>query len=244
MTTMTLRRTGSEQPCRVLSETFCGAFVIVFMRSCCSMRKDVPMGRLVEHILRLPSWIALLIVFAMPALEASTFLGFIFPGEIACLLGGVLAFESKVSLAAVIAVAIAGAVIGDSVGFALGRRYGDTLLNKVPDRILKPEHIDRTKELILRLGGRAVFVGRFTAALRALVPGFAGLSRMRYRTFLIWNLAGGALWATSVVVAGYLAGSAWRKVAADIRLVGWVMLGVVLAAFVMIWLARRRRRGR
>ena len=75
------------------------------------------MSGLVEHILRLPSWIALLVVFAMPALEASTFLGFIFPGEIACLLGGVLAFESKVSLALVIVVAVAGAVIGDSVGF-------------------------------------------------------------------------------------------------------------------------------
>src|SRR5450631_896689 len=106
-----------------------------------------PMSGLVEHILRLPTWIALLVVFAMPALEASTFLGFIFPGEIACLLGGVLAFESKVSLALVIIAAIAGAVIGDSIGFAIGFRYGDTLLNKVPARFLKPEHVVRTKAL-------------------------------------------------------------------------------------------------
>jgi membrane-associated protein len=150
------------------------------------------MSGLVEHILRLPSWIALLVVFAMPALEASTFLGFIFPGEIACLLGGVLASESKVSLALVIVVAVAGAVIGDSVGFAIGYKYGDALLSKVPARIIKPEHVVRTKELIVRLGGRAVFVGRFTAALRALVPGFAGVSKMHYRTFLIWNFAGEA----------------------------------------------------
>jgi undecaprenyl-diphosphatase len=103
------------------------------------------MSGLVEHILRLPSWIALLVVFAMPALEASTFLGFIFPGEIACLLGGVLASESKVSLALVIVVAVAGAVIGDSVGFAVGYRYGDTLLNKVPARIIKPENVVLTQ---------------------------------------------------------------------------------------------------
>src|ERR1700735_2096731 len=100
-----------------------------------------PMSGLVEHILRLPSWIALLVVFAMPALEASTFLGFIFPGEIACLLGGVLASESKVSLAVVIVVAVAGAGIGDSVGFAIGYKYGDTLLSKVPERIIKPENV-------------------------------------------------------------------------------------------------------
>ena len=201
------------------------------------------MSGLVEHILRLPSWIALLVVFAMPALEASTFLGFIFPGEIACLLGGVLASQSKVSLALVIVIAIAGAVIGDSIGFAVGYRYGDRLLNKVPDRIIKPEHVDRTKELIVRLGGRAVFVGRFTAALRALVPGFAGVSKMHYRTFLIWNFAGGAIWATSVVVAGYLAGNAWHRVASDISIVGWAVLGVVVLIGVG-WLLRRRHQSR
>jgi membrane-associated protein len=201
------------------------------------------MSGLVEHILRLPSWIALLVVFAMPALEASTFLGFIFPGEIACLLGGVLAFESKVSLVLVIVVAIAGAVIGDSVGFAVGYKYGDALLNKVPQRIIKPEHVDRTKELIVRLGGRAVFVGRFTAALRALVPGFAGVSKMPYRTFLIWNFAGGALWATTVVVAGYLAGNAWRRVASDISIIGWCVLGVVVLIAVG-WFLRRRHQSR
>jgi len=199
------------------------------------------MTGLVEHILRLPSWIALLVVFAMPALEASTFLGFIFPGEIACLLGGVLASESKVSLAVVVVVAAAGAVIGDSVGFAVGYKYGDALLNKVPVRIIKPEHVLRTKELIVRLGGRAVFVGRFTAALRALVPGFAGVSKMHYRTFLIWNFAGGTLWATGVVVAGYLAGKSWHRVASDISIVGWVVLGLVIVIGV-IWFLRRRRR--
>jgi membrane-associated protein len=201
------------------------------------------MSGLVEHILRLPTWIALLVVFAMPALEASTFLGFIFPGEIACLLGGVLAFESKVSIALVILVAIAGAVIGDSIGFAVGYRYGDALLNKVPERIIKPEHVVRTKELIVRLGGRAVFVGRFAAALRALVPGFAGASKMPYRTFLIWNLAGGTLWATSVVIAGYIAGNAWHRVASDLSIIGWCVLGVIVLMGAW-WFLRRRRRSR
>src|SRR5450432_3664286 len=194
--------------------------------------KMFPMSGLVEHILRVPSWLALLVVFAMPALEASTFLGFIFPGEIACLLGGVLAYESKLSLVLVIIVAIAGAVIGDSVGFAIGFRYGDALLKKVPARFLKPEHVERTKHLIVRLGGRAVFVGRFAAALRALVPGLAGVSKMRYRTFLLWNFIGGAIWATSVVIAGYFAGSAWRKVAAYISNIGWGALAIVVIVLV------------
>jgi undecaprenyl-diphosphatase len=201
-----------------------------------------PVDGLVEHILRLPPWLALLIVFAMPALEASVFLGFIFPGEIACLLGGVLAFESKLALWLVIVVAIAGAVIGDSVGYFVGARYGDVLLGKLPERFVKPEHVERTKDLIRRFGGRAVFIGRFTAALRALVPGFAGVSRMRYRSFLVWNLAGGAVWASAVVVAGYLAGNAWRKVNSTISVVSYCVLGVVVVGLIVLWWVRRRRR--
>jgi len=203
-----------------------------------------PVDGLVEHILRLPPWLALLIVFAVPALEASVFLGFVFPGEIACLLGGVLAFESKLQLWLVIVVAIAGAVVGDSVGYFVGARFGDVLLGKLPERFVKPEHVDRTKELIRRFGGRAVFVGRFTAALRALVPGFAGVSRMRYRSFLVWNLAGGAVWATAVVVAGYLAGNAWRKVNSTISVVSYCILGVVVIGLIALWWVRRRRRVR
>jgi len=202
------------------------------------------MSGLVEHILRLPPGLALLIVFTMPALEASVFLGFIFPGEIACLLGGVLAFESKLQLWLVIVVAIAGAVIGDSVGYFVGARFGDVLLGKLPERFAKPEHVDRTKEMIRRFGGRAVFIGRFTAALRALVPGFAGVSRMRYRSFLVWNLAGGAVWATAVVVAGYLAGNAWRKVNSTISVVSYCILGGVVVGLIALWWVRRRRRVR
>ena len=200
------------------------------------------MSGLVEHILQLPAWVALLVVFAMPMLESSTFLGFIFPGEIACLLGGVLAYQAKLALAAVIVVAVAGAVIGDSIGFAVGYRYGDMLLRKVPERLLKPEHVERTKELILKLGGRAVFLGRCAAALRALVPGLAGVSKMRYRTFLLWNFAGGAVWATSVVVAGYLAGKAWRTMASYISRIGWIALGVVVIGLAVAWWWRRRHR--
>ena len=68
-------------------------------------------------------------MFALPALESSAFIGFIFPGEIALILGGVMAYEGSVSLGAALAAGIAGAVIGDSVGYAVGRRYGRRLLD-------------------------------------------------------------------------------------------------------------------
>ena len=199
-----------------------------------------PVNAVVEHILNLPPWLALVLVFSMPALESSIFLGFVFPGEIACILGGVLAFENKLALPLVIVVAVLGAVVGDSVGYFVGSRFGDVLLEKIPARLVKPDHVERSKALIRRLGGRAVFVGRFAAALRALVPGFAGVSRMRYRTFLVWNVAGGSVWASGVVLAGFLAGSAWRKLDSTLSLAGYAVLGAVAVGLVALWIRRHR----
>jgi undecaprenyl-diphosphatase len=155
------------------------------------------------------------------------------PGEIGVILGGVLANQGKLPLWAVLVAGIGGAVIGDSIGYVVGERYGERLLGKLPDRLLKPEHVKRTEETIERLGGRAVFVGRFTAALRALVPGIAGMSGMTYRTFLPWNVLGGTVWAAGFVVLGYLAGSQYQRIEHDANYVGLGLLAAVVAFFVI-----------
>ena len=172
------------------------------------------MTSLIEHILSLSGWLALLIVFAVPALESSVFLGFVFPGETALILGGVLASYGRVSLWQVLVAGISGAIIGDSAGYLVGRDYGRRILaNRPVSRLVKPERIERGEEYLARRGGRAVFFGRFTAALRALVPGLAGVARMPYRVFLPFNVAGGAIWGTIMVLLGYLAGASWKRVA-------------------------------
>ncbi len=195
------------------------------------------MGHVLEGILRLPPGLALLLVFLLPALEASAFVGVVLPGEIGVILGGVLANQHKLALAAVLAAAIAGAVIGDSIGYWVGKRYGEALLSKIPNRVLKPEHVTRSEETIRKLGGKAVFVGRFTAALRALVPGMAGMSRLPYSRFLAWNVLGGVLWATAFVVLGYLAGSQYQRLEHYANLIGLALL-VAVVAFVLL---RRHR---
>lgn len=184
---------------------------------------------LAQALLSLPPALALLLVFALPLLEASAFVGFLFPAEIAVLLGGVLANRHQLPLAAVLAAGILGAVLGDSIGYAVGARYGETLLRKIPNRVLKQEHLDRAEESIRRNGGKAVFVGRFTAALRVLVPGLSGMSGVRYRTFLLWNVAGGSLWAAAFVLLGYAAGSQYDRVAHNASLFGIALLVAVVA---------------
>lgn len=195
------------------------------------------MGHLLEGILRLPPWIALALVFLLPALEASAFVGVILPGEIGVILGGVLANQHKLPLAAVLVAGILGAVIGDSIGYWVGKRYGETILSKIPNRILKPEHIKRSEESVRQFGGKAVFIGRFTAALRALVPGMAGMSHIRYGRFLAWNVLGGALWATAFVILGYLAGSQYKQIEHYANYIG---IGLLVAIGAFLFLRHRR----
>ena len=94
----------------------------------------------IERILHLHGWVAYAIIFALPALEASVFLGFIFPGEIAVILGGVLAYQGRISLGGAIAAAVLGAIIGDSVGYEVGKHYGTRLLEGPLRRFVKAAH--------------------------------------------------------------------------------------------------------
>jgi len=199
------------------------------------------MGQVADRILALHGWAALAVVFLLPALEASVFVGVVVPGEIAVLLGGVLAFQHRVSLPAVLAAAICGAIIGDTVGYLVGRRWGRAILHSSVGRLVRHEHLDRAERFLASRGGPAVFLGRFTAALRALIPGLAGMARLRYRTFAVYNAAGGAVWASGFVFLGYLAGTGWRRVehTAGRASLLLLLLAVVVGAVVLAarWIA-------
>jgi membrane-associated phospholipid phosphatase len=124
----------------------------------------------------------------------------------------------------------------------VGREYGRRLLGSRPfRRVLKPGRIDRGQEYLATRGGRAVFFGRFTAALRVLVPGLAGMARMRYRVFLPFNVAGGAIWGTGMVLLGYLAGASWKRVAQYATQVGIALFAVVVLALILGHVLRTAR---
>ena len=199
------------------------------------------MTHIAESILRMPPALALLLVFALPALEASAFVGFIVPGEIGVLLGGVLANQHKLPLWAVLVAGIAGAIIGDSIGYEVGKRYGERLLDKIPNRLLKPEHVERAEESVRRNRGKAVFVGRFTTALRVLVPGFSGMSQIPYGTFLAWNALGGLIWGGGFVLLGYAAGSQYQRVAHNATWFGLALLAIIIAVVVFKQVRKRHK---
>jgi undecaprenyl-diphosphatase len=194
-----------------------------------------------SHILALPAWLALLVVFVLPAAESSIFVGFVFPGEVALIAGGVLASQGKVPLAAVLAAGAAGAAVGDSIGYGVGHRYGRRVLEGALGRFVRPHHFDRAEAYLADRGGKAVFFGRFTASLRAMIPGLAGMARMPYGRFAVYNVAGAVVWATVTVMLGYVGGSSWQHLAHLASRIGLGALGLFVLAFLLGWVLRRTR---
>lgn len=164
-----------------------------------------------ERLLSAPGWAVCLAAGALVFAEDALFVGFVLPGETAAVLAGVVASRGDVSLTAVLLTVIAASVIGDSVGYEVGRKVGPRILSN--HRLNgHRERLDSAQDLLARRGGMAVFLGRFVAFFRAVMPALAGASRMPYRKFLIWNAAGGIVWSVAVVLLGFFAGESYAKV--------------------------------
>lgn len=199
------------------------------------------MGSIANSVLHLHGVWALAIVFGLPLLESSMFVGFVFPGETAAILAGVLVYEHRLNMTSAMVAVVLGAIIGDSIGYEVGRRWGTRLLRGPLSRWVKAEQVERGEGILRRYGGWAVFLGRFTAALRVLIPGIAGTGRMPYRRFLLFNVSGGALWGIGFVLIGYAAGASWHTVAHTAGTAGLIAAAVVAAAIATLVVVRRRR---
>ena len=199
------------------------------------------MGQLAEGLLSLSGWAALAFLFVLPALEAPAFLGLVLPGEVALLLGGVLAQQDRIPLPAALAVGTAGALAGDSAGYWIGRCWGPRLLASRLGRRVGPGRLHRVESLLLR-GGWALVVGRCTAGARVVLPGLAGMLGLRYRTFVLWTGAAATVWAVAHVLVGYAAGAGWRHIHQLTGQVGIALALAVVVGLAVTWLLRRPAR--
>jgi len=182
---------------------------------------------------------AYLVVFFGALLESAALLGLFVPGEALVLVAGFFAAQGAFDVDALIAVVALGAALGDSLGYELGRRLGRPALLAYGARVGVTEaRIAHAEDFFRRRGPAAVFLGRFIGFARALVPFLAGASRMRYRSFLPYNVAGAVLWSVAFVLLGYFLGSSWQRVEA------WAarLAAVVAAVLMLAWLLRGRLR--
>ena len=165
------------------------------------------------------------------------------PGETMLVAGAALAHFGRLSLFWVIVIAIAGATLGDNVGFFIGRRGGRRLAERHGWRIgLTAARLEEFDRFFERYGARTVFIARFVTGLRVFCALLAGGSGLRWRTFLVYNAAGAVVWATTFGMVGYFLGQSWEALERWIGrsgLLALVVVGLIGGALVF---SRRRAR--
>ena len=166
------------------------------------------------------------------------------PGETVLLFSGFLAYHGRLSLGRAIFTAIAGATLGDSLGYLVGRWGGTALVNRYRDRfLLSARRFDRAQALILRFGHWAVFVARFITGLRVIAGPLAGAFLMPYPRFLLANLSGAVVWAFTIGWVGSLFGSNWQRLVHLFKQVDAAILLAVVVVILIVWVVYRRKSG-
>jgi membrane-associated protein len=163
------------------------------------------------------------------------------PGETALIAAAILAHRGGLQIELVIAIAAAAAIVGDNVGYLIGRKGARALLSgDGPFKERRQEFLERGEPFFEKHGPKAVFLGRWVAVLRIAVAWLAGINRMPWRLFAFWNALGGIAWAISVGLLAYFLGSVVERLLADVGIGAVVLLlAALLAAF--LWHRRASR---
>jgi membrane protein DedA with SNARE-associated domain len=172
--------------------------------------------------------------------------GIPFPGETMLVTAAVYAGTGHLSIVWVIAAGATGAIVGDNLGFTVGRTGGRSLVLRYGRYVrLKPEHLERAERFFEKHGDKTVFLGRFVAVLRAWAALLAGINRMRWSKFLVYNAAGGIVWATIYGLLGYTLGHNLPLLDNILRILGaaGVVGAVLIAAIAYIVWKRRNSAG-
>jgi membrane-associated protein len=194
-----------------------------------------------DAIQSVPPVLAYTIIALLAFGEAAFFVGFVVPGETAVLLGGFLASRGHLDIVTLMVLVVVSAILGDTVGYEVGKHLGPRVVGLGMFQKHR-SRLDDAQDMLRRRGGPAVFLGRWTAFFRAVMPGLAGLSKMPYRVFLFWNALGGLAWGVTFSLVGYFAGASYEKVATTIGKGSAVVLALLVIVGLIVWHVRRKRR--
>jgi membrane protein DedA with SNARE-associated domain len=176
--------------------------------------------------------------------ERSIFIGLVVPGDLILALGGVYASKGKLSLVLVVIIGIVAASLGESAGYWIGRRYGMGVIKRIPlvRRLEGP--LEGAKAYFDRHGGRTVAIGRYATAAGAFIPFTAGVARMRYRRFLLFDIPAIVVWATGISIFGFVFGENLAFIDKVLSRFGYIALGLVVVLFAgsFLWKRWRQRR--
>ncbi len=146
-------------------------------------------------------------VFTIVFLESGLLIGFFFPGDSLLFTAGFLASQGFLDIKILIAGCFFFAVLGDSIGYLIGKKLGPKIFTKDNSIFFHKKHLEQAQRFYDKHGGKTIILARFIPVIRAFAPVVAGVGKMDYKRFLIFNLVGGVLWAIGVTLAGYYLGS-------------------------------------
>src|SRR5437763_8643774 len=180
--------------------------------------------------------------YLLPAIIGLESMGIPSPGETALVAAAVLASQGKLQIWLVIMIGVASAIIGDNVGYLLGRKFGRQVLEaKGPLYRHRVQAIAAGDRFFERHGPKAVFLARWIALVRFIAAWLAGINKMRFRDFFFWNALGGITWGITFGLAGYFGGHAASRVLSEMGIIGAIILGAAVVGFFVYVKVRERR---
>ncbi|MEO8191323.1 MAG: VTT domain-containing protein [Acidobacteriota bacterium] len=194
----------------------------------------------VETLVRVGGLTAMaLIVFA----ETGLLVGFFLPGDSLLVTAGVFAATGKLNIWLLIGVLTVAAIVGDTVGYWIGRRAGPALFRRPKSLLFNPDHLRRAHDFYEKHGGKTIILARFMPIVRTFAPVVAGMAAMNYRRFVSFNVIGGVLWVVSMSLIGYFLGQfLWVRKNIEIVILLVIFVSVLpgIIAFGREWLKARR----
>jgi membrane-associated protein len=184
----------------------------------------------------------LLMICGIVFVETGLFFGFFLPGDSLLVTAGLFAAKGDLNLALLLTLVSLCAVIGDQVGYVIGRRAGKALYSRPDSFFFRKKHLERAHEFYEKYGGKTIVLARFVPIVRTFAPAVAGAAEMNYRKFVTFNILGGVLWVWSCVLLGFFLGKAIPDLDRYIHLVIAIVIFLsILPGIIEFWRSRRAR---
>ena len=191
------------------------------------------------------------IIFA----ETGLAIGFFLPGDSLLVVAGLFAAAGKLNLWVMLISLFIAAVVGDAVGYYSGKKMGKAIFSRPKSRLFNPKHLEKAHAFYEKYGGKTIIIARFVPIVRTFAPIVAGAANMSYKNFLIYNIFGGFLWVTSMLLTGYFLGGLMEQLAQSLfgipnfkledhidKVVIVIVLLSILPMIIEYWKARREKK--
>lgn len=173
---------------------------------------------------------SVLLIAAIVFAESGLLIGFFLPGDTLLFGAGLAASQGTLPLGWLIGAVVAAAIVGDNVGYSIGRRTGKRIFHKEEGILFRRDHIDRAEKFYEKHGGKTIVLARFVPMVRTFAPVVAGASKMPRQRFMVFNVLGGVLWGVSMPVLGYALG---QKIPHLDKYIEVVLVGVVVLSILL-----------